>query len=32
MGPGQELMEYICEENNQDRDYIDAPAAPALAK
>ena len=32
MGPGQELMEYMCEENNQDRKYIDAPAAPALAK
>jgi len=27
--PGQELMEYICEENNQDVKYLDAPAAVA---
>ena len=27
---GQELMEYICEENNQDIDYIEGLAAPGL--
>jgi hypothetical protein len=27
---GQELMEYMCEENNQDRPYIEGLAAPGL--
>lgn len=26
--PGEELMEYICEENNQDVKFIEGPAAP----
>ena len=28
----QELMEYTCEENNQDANVINGPAAPATAK
>ena len=28
--PDQELMEYMCEENNQDKHYIEGPAAPGL--
>jgi hypothetical protein len=28
--PGQELMEYMCEENNQDVDHIEGLAAPGL--
>jgi hypothetical protein len=28
--PGLELMEYICEENNQDLAYIEGLAAPGL--
>ena len=27
---GHELMEYICEENNQDLNYIEGLAAPGL--
>jgi hypothetical protein len=26
----QELMEYMCEENNQDADHIEGLAAPGL--
>jgi hypothetical protein len=28
--PGQELMEYMCEENNQDAAHIEGLAAPGL--
>lgn len=29
--PGQELMEYMCEENNQDKAFIEGSAAPGAA-
>jgi len=31
MPKDQELMEYMCEENNQDKNFINGPAAPASA-